>query len=109
MRSPTSTEDENVFTLLANKYLDRRERAFYIFIWLAVLFCLACFVLCWFGIKTLVDQNTNYNNFIIHEMVMSERRDERETLKAQRDSIMAARYIKTMNRWEKVPDYRKKP
>jgi hypothetical protein len=113
MRSPSNAEEENVFTNAVNKYLDGREKIFNEkikaltwFIWIAVLFCISLFVLCYIGVSSIIRQNNNYAEFIEHEIKMSERRDARETKKAILDSMAVQRYLKNMEHWEKTPDFK---
>jgi hypothetical protein len=106
VQSPTSREQENIFTVLATQYLDKRERIFNVFVWLAVFFCLSCFVLCYVGISSLVKQNTTLEKFVEHETMMSELRNQREIEKAKLDSLATKKYLEQVKHYESLPDYK---
>ena len=78
------------------------------FVWLAVFFCLSCFLLSSVGVWSLVRQNIILSNYIEHEAIMSERRELRELKKAQDDSTTTAEYIKQMTYYKNLPDYKGK-
>jgi hypothetical protein len=131
VRSPANTEEQTVWDAYAEAYHAKREKAYKdelrvnrYFLWVAVLFCMICLFLCWFGFSVFVEQNRDLNHYIAHETVLSEQRNQREILKFKQDSIsMSARdkreiakdkrdslswvrHNKQMDRYDKLPDYK---
>jgi hypothetical protein len=101
MQSPKNAGEENIFTSLANEYLDNREKDWRekwniqrVWNWTFAIVCFACICLCGYGVTTFISWNNTWNSFIAHETAMSERREQREIVKARRDSIMASIYFK---------------
>jgi hypothetical protein len=90
------------------KTFDEKIKVQTVFVWLAVFFCLSCFVLNLAGVWLLVKQNIVLNNYIEHEMIISDRREQREFKKSERDSIFAEEYRKQMNHYESLPDYKER-
>jgi hypothetical protein len=113
VQSPSNTEEENIFTQSAEKYLSEREkaykeelRAYRIFLWIAIFFCAVCLLLCLYGGSIFAEWNRNFNYYIAHETAISERREQREIKKDMRDSVAWTRHIKQMDRYDKLPDYK---
>jgi len=131
MRSPINKDEENIWTGLAEAYLSNREKAYKEelrvyrwFLWLVVAFCASCVFLCFYGGSLFTEWNRNFNGYITHETILSEKRDQRDAMKfiqdssmqarrearevkkEIRDSIASERHNKQMDHYESLPDYK---
>ena len=142
MRSASSPEEENIFSKSADKHLSAFLEDFgrdwkatlkewsatlhanKYFMWGAVAFCTALFLLFWFGISILKGYARDIDYYIAHETAMSEQRaqmeirkfaldsamqvrqEEREIKKARDDSAKTAGYLKQLNYYQKLPDHK---
>ena len=131
MRSPANTEEQTVWDAYAESYHANREKTYKqelrvnrMFLWVAVLFCIVCLFLCWFGFSVFIEQNRDLNYYIAHETVLSEQRNLRELEKFKQDSMMQSRkeqreiakdkreylswlrHNNQMDRYDRLPDYK---
>ena len=138
MHTPSSEAEESVFTKATKAYFKHREsdwvtkaRVQKWINWTLVVLQLCSICFCGYGIVIITGWSSSWNNFIAHEVQVSERREEREIAKARmdssqfatiaknesirmtvylekarRDSEMAVDYKRQMNHYDKIPDHK---
>jgi|WetSurMetagenome_2_1015567.scaffolds.fasta_scaffold117252_3 hypothetical protein len=111
---------EAFITRSVDRYIEYREKDWEertriqrIWNWIFVVVSLASIFLCALGIRFFVQQGRVWNDYILHQTVLSEQRESRELLQARRDSVKSARddslavvYIKSMKHYAKIPDHK---
>jgi hypothetical protein len=125
MTSPRSKAEEDLFTTTffksADEYLTERENAWnekdkerdekarvqrYIN-WTLAIVCFCCILCCGQAVKVWWKLGDDMEAFMRHQSMMSNRQMQLQEEKAKRDSIANAIYIKQMNHYESLPDYRR--
>lgn len=120
MVSPTNAEEENIFTLATEEHFAKKEKVFRdeirvmrAFLWVAVLFCMACFFICWYVLSEVSIVTSSLSIFIRQEAVYNEKKELREEMifqqqisQMKRDSVAWVRHQKQMDRYDALPDYK---